>query len=198
MASNGIRASPPASGATGWPSISAMTRLPSSIRASRNWGSSTVRMISPLRKMTPRPLPPAMPRSAIFASPGPLTAQAQAGEDVVADRYLFLRVGCQRDADRVADALREKHADADGAAHGAGARRARLGYPQVQRVRRAALVQEPRQAAVRLHHHRHVERLHRDLDAVVVHLLQDPDLPEGRVRPPGGPPRRGGRAGGGG
>ena len=69
-------------------------------------------------------------------SVGAVLAQAQRVEDVPADRDLFLRVGGQRDADRVADALRQQHADADGAAHGAGARRARLGDAEVQRVRR--------------------------------------------------------------
>src|SRR5439155_1447271 len=37
--------------------------------------SSTLRMISPRLKMTPLPLPAAMPRSASRASPGPLTTQ---------------------------------------------------------------------------------------------------------------------------
>ena len=73
---------------------------------------------------------------------GAVLAQAERVEDVPADRYLFRRVRGQRDADRVADALRQQHADADGAAHGAGARRARLGDAEVQRVRRAALVQD--------------------------------------------------------
>ncbi len=65
---------------------------------------------------------------------GAVPAQVQRVEDVAADRYLFLGVGGQRDADRVADALRQQDADADGAAHGAGARRARLGDAEVQRV----------------------------------------------------------------
>ena len=71
-------------------------------------------------------------------SVGAVLAQVQRVEDVVADRDLFHRVGGQRHADRVADALRQQHADADGAAHGAGARRAGLGDAEVQRV--AAIV----------------------------------------------------------
>ena len=121
-------------------------------------GSSTVRTISPLRKMTPRPLPPAMPMSAIARFAGAVDdaahdgdrdrlaelrevvldlvgerdevdldaaaggagderraalAQVQRLEDVPADRHLFDRVGGEGDADRVADAFGEQHADAD-------------------------------------------------------------------------------------
>ena len=78
---------------------------------------------------------------------------------------LLDRIGGEREADRVADALGEQRADAGGRLDQPAGRRTRLGHAEVQRVV-DGLGQQP----VRVDHHRHVRRLHRDLDVVEADL----------------------------
>ena len=64
---------------------------------------------------------------------GAARAQAERGEDLPGDPYLFDRVAGERHAQRVADALREQRPDAHGALDRPAPQRAGLGDPDVQR-----------------------------------------------------------------
>ena len=85
-------------------------------------------------------------------------AQPQRLEQLTARLRLLDRVGGERVADRVADALGEQRADAGGRLHQPAGERPGLGDAEVQRE-----VDGLRQQPVRVDHHRHVRRLHRDL-----------------------------------
>ena len=84
---------------------------------------------------------------------------------------LLHRVGGERVADGVADALGEQRADARGRLHETRRRRAGLGDAEVQRVV-DGLGQQP----VRVDHQRDVRRLHRDLDLVEADLVEVGEL----------------------
>src|SRR3989338_7366121 len=63
-----------------------------------------------------------------------LGTQPQALEDVEADPHLLHRIGGERDADGVADAIGEQHAYADGGFDRAGTQAAGLGDAEMQRL----------------------------------------------------------------
>ena len=94
-------------------------------------------------------------------------AQAERLEDLPADLDLLDRVGGERDAERVADAVREQRADADGALDRARERRPRLGDAEVQRVRNLR-----GEHPVGPDHRGHVRGLDRDLEVAVVEALE--------------------------
>src|SRR5690606_22949872 len=92
------------------------------------------------------------------------------------DRDFFPGVCGERDADSVADAFGQQHTDADGATDRTRARCARFGDAEMQGVRH-----QFRQPPVSLDHRGHVEGFHADLDVVVVHFVEDVDLPHSCV-----------------
>src|ERR687897_3314143 len=101
----------------------------------------------------------------------PALAQLERLEDLPGDLDLLLRVeGGERDADRVADPVREQRAEADRALERARPLRARLGDAEVQRVRDPLGEQ-----AVRGDRVRHVRRLDRDLEVGEVEPLHQLD-----------------------
>ena len=59
-------------------------------------------------------------------------AEVQGGEDPVRHRYLLDRVFCQRDADRIADAVGQELAEGRRGLYGAGQLCAGLRHSQVQ------------------------------------------------------------------
>ena len=92
-------------------------------------------------------------------------AQPHRLEQLTARLRLLDRVGGEREADRVADALGQQRGDPRGRLHQPTGERPGLGDAEVQRV-----VDGLREQAVRVDHHRHVRRLHRDLHVVEVDL----------------------------
>src|SRR6266508_6755987 len=103
-------------------------------------------------------------------------AQVQRLQDLQADLDLLDRWCGQRDADRVADALRQQRAEGDRRLDRALERRAGLGDAEVQRPV-AALGKH----LVGTHHHDRVVVLHRDLEVVEVVLLEQRRLPDRRL-----------------
>ena len=101
----------------------------------------------------------------------PALAQPERLQDLERGLDLLDRVGGEGDADRVADPVDEQRAHPDRALDRAGERRARLRHAEVERVRHL-LGEHP----VGADHRRHVARLHRDLEVVVVELLEQLDL----------------------
>jgi hypothetical protein len=97
-------------------------------------------------------------------------------EDVPADGQLFFGVGGERNSDRVADALGEEDADADGGADGTGAGESGFGDAEVEWVGNFV-----RELAVGGDHGRDVECLQGDLDVFETEVFEDADLPEGSV-----------------
>ena len=67
----------------------------------------------------------------------PATADVERREDLPRHADLLLGIGRERDAQRVADAVREQRAEAHGRLHGARERGARLGHADVERIRDA-------------------------------------------------------------
>ena len=100
-------------------------------------------------------------------------AQVQRLQDLVPDLDLFGGRRGERDADRVADALRQQDAERRGALDGALEGRARLGDAEVQRP-----VPRLGEQAVGLHHDDRVVVLHRDLEVVEVMLFEQRRLPD--------------------
>ena len=100
-------------------------------------------------------------------------AESERLQDLPADLDLLDRVGGEADADRVADPVGEQAAHADRALDRAGEGRAGLGDAEVQRVGHAS-----GEHPVGADHRRHVARLDRDLEVVVVEALEQPDLLE--------------------
>ena len=98
-------------------------------------------------------------------------AQAHRLEQLATGAGLLDRVGRERVADRVADALGEQGGDAGGRLDQPGRQRAGLGDAEVQRV-----VGDVGQLAVRLDHERHARRLHRDLHVVEADLVEVGEL----------------------
>ena len=82
-------------------------------------------------------------------------------------------IGGERDAERVADPVREQRADPDRALDRARERRSRLGDAEVQRIRHLR-----GEHPVGADHRRHVGCLDRDLEVAVVELLEQLDLLE--------------------
>ena len=103
-------------------------------------------------------------------------AKAERLQDVDPDLDFLGRVRGERDADRVADALREQRPEPDRRLDGPHARRPRLGHAEVERV--LDLIGEH---SVGLDHHDRVGRLQRDLHLGVVAVLEDPDVAERRL-----------------
>jgi hypothetical protein len=101
------------------------------------------------------------------------TSSAERLQDLEAGLRLLDRVGGQRDADRVADPVREQRPHPDGALDRARERRAGLGDAEVEWVRHL-LGEHP----VGADHRRHVARLDRDLEVEVVERLEQPHLLE--------------------
>src|SRR5690606_6479987 len=97
--------------------------------------------------------------------------QAQRLENVETDLDLLDRIGRQRDADGVANALGEQHAQTDSRLHGAGTQAAGLGDPQVQRLDDLG-----RQLTVGGHRHEHVRGLHADLEVLEVQAIEVLDM----------------------
>ena len=89
---------------------------------------------------------------------------------------LLDRVGGERVADGVADALGQQGGDAGRALDQPGGRRARLGHPEVQRM-----VEGLRRQPVGLDHERHRRRLDRDLHVVEADLGEVGELHPGRL-----------------
>ncbi len=89
---------------------------------------------------------------------------------------LLDRVGGERVADGVADALAQQRGQAGGGLDEPGRRRPGLGDPEVQRV-----VDGVGELAVGLDHDRHVRRLDRDLHVVEVDLAEVVELALGRL-----------------
>ena len=102
--------------------------------------------------------------------------QAHRLEQHAAGLRLLDRIGRERVADRVADALREQRRDAGRGLHEPLRDRTGLGDAEVERM-----VGDVGQLAVGLDHHGDVRRLDRDLDEVVADLLEVADLLLGRL-----------------
>ncbi|MCY1332007.1 hypothetical protein D9M69_176880 [compost metagenome] len=98
-------------------------------------------------------------------------------EDVEADLDLLDRIGGQGNADGVADALGQQHAQADRRLHGARTQAAGLGDAQVQR-----LLDLLRQQAIGGDRHEHVGGLHADLEVLEVQLVEMIDMAHGRFQ----------------
>src|SRR6266540_3125587 len=105
--------------------------------------------------------------------------EAERLEEHPRDADLLHRIGGERDPDRVADPVGEEDAETRRALHRPGDERPRLGDAEVERVLEA-LREEP----VRLHRHRDVVRLERDLDLPVALVLEDADVPLGALHHP--------------
>ena len=105
-------------------------------------------------------------------------AQPERLEELAAGAGLLDRVGGQREADGVADALGQQRADAGGALDQARRRRTGLGDAEVQRV-----VEGLRGEPVGGDHQRHRRRLHRDLHVGEVDLLEEGAARCGPTRP---------------
>ena len=103
-------------------------------------------------------------------------AQAHGLEELAAGAGLLHRVGGERVADGVADALGQQRGDAGGGLHQPGGRRPGLGDPEVQRM-----VDGVGQQPVGVDHQRHVRRLHRDLDVGEADLVEVGDLAQRRL-----------------
>src|SRR5712691_1389933 len=97
-------------------------------------------------------------------------------QDVDADAHLFHRIGRERHADGVADALGQERAQADGGLDRPHTRCPRLGHAEVEGI--LDLVGE---RAVRLDHHERIGRFERDLHLRIAALLEDADVAEGRL-----------------
>src|SRR5579872_5734 len=102
---------------------------------------------------------------------GAALAQPKRLEQIPTHRHFLDRVGGQRNADRVADALGEQDAEPDRALHRAGARGTGFGDPQVERI-----VDLVRHQAVGAHGVEHVVRFEGDDDVVEVELLENADV----------------------
>ena len=96
-------------------------------------------------------------------------------EQVIADGDLVRRILGERNADRVAQAVAQQRADADGALDAAVLTVAGLGDAEVQRVIpvRPQLGQARGQQPVALDHHLRVAGLHRELEIVEVAIARD-------------------------
>src|SRR5207253_10801885 len=101
-------------------------------------------------------------------------ADAEGLQDGLGGLDLLDGVGRERDAQGVADALRQQGADADGGLHQSGGGRAGLGHPQVQGVGGGG-----GQQAVGGDHLGDVLVLDRDLDVREALVLQDRHLGQG-------------------
>ena len=106
-------------------------------------------------------------------APAPQTERFQ---NVDPDAHLFGRIGRERDADGVADPLRQQRAQPDRGLDRSDSWRARFGHAQVERV-----VDLVGQHPVRLDHHQRIGGLQRDLHLRVVQVLEDPDVAERRL-----------------
>ena len=102
--------------------------------------------------------------------------EAERLEQLAAGPGLLDRVGGQREADGVADALGQQGADAGGALDQPGRRRAGLGHAEVQRV-----VEGLRGQPVGRDHQRHRGGLDGDLHVGEVDLLEEGQLVAGRL-----------------
>ena len=106
----------------------------------------------------------------------PLERSRRTLEDIPADAYLFHRIGGERDANGVANALGQQHADADGQTDRAGTKPANLGNAEMQR-----LLDELRKLAVGLDRHEHVrEALPADLEVAQVEFGENFDMAQRR------------------
>ena len=94
-------------------------------------------------------------------------------QDIDPDPHFLGRIGRERDADRVADALGQERAEPDRRLDRADAGRARFRDAEVERV--LDLVGEH---PVRLDHHARVGRLQRNLHLRIVAVLEDVDMAE--------------------
>ena len=103
------------------------------------------------------------------------TVPAQPGglQNVLRRQHLLHRVGGQRYAHRIADALTQKGADAHGGLDGAHALGARFGHADVQRIVRT-LGKQP----VRLDHQRDGAGFHRHADIMEIILFQQRNMSE--------------------
>ena len=104
-------------------------------------------------------------------------AQAERLEQRATGARLLDRIGGERVADRVADALGEQRADPGGRLHEPGGRRPGLGDAEVQRV-----VDRLGEQAVRVDHRGDVARLHRDLAVVEADLARSTRARAARTR----------------
>ena len=110
-------------------------------------------------------------------------------EELRDGNFVLGRFG-QRDADRVADAVREQRADSDGALDASLQSVARLGDAQMDRVGHPLAIHRVGQQPVGGYHHARVARLHRDDDLIepfaaadVQKLHRRGHHPLGRVAP---------------
>src|SRR5690606_28546248 len=101
----------------------------------------------------------------------PARTQPQRLENIEADLDLFHRIGGQRDADGVADAFGQQHAQAHRGLHRARAQAAGFGDAQVQR-----LLDLVGQLAVGGNRHEHVGGLHADLEVWEIQAIQMLDM----------------------
>ena len=102
--------------------------------------------------------------------------EAQGLEQLPPGPRLFHRVGGERVADGVADALGQQRGDPGRPLQQPGRRRAGLGHPEVERV-----VEGLRRQPVGLDHQRHRGGLDRDLHVVEAHLGEVGELHAGRL-----------------
>ena len=105
-----------------------------------------------------------------------LGTQLQAFQHIEADLDLLDRIGGQRDANRVADAVHQQHAEADGGLHCAGTQAAGFGDAQVQRLL-DLLGQQP----VSRYGHEHVAGLDADLEVGEIEPVEMVDVAHGRL-----------------
>ena len=103
-------------------------------------------------------------------------AQTERLEQLAAGPRLLDRIGGQRVADRVADALHQQGGDAGRPLDQPGRRRTGLGHAEVERV-----VGDLAELPVGLDHQRHARRLDRDLDQVEPDLVEVGDLLQRRL-----------------
>ncbi len=105
-----------------------------------------------------------------------LGAQAHAFQHVPADLHFLDRIGRERDADGVADAVHQQQAETHGGLHRARAQAAGLGDAQMQR-----LLDLRGELAVGLDRHVDVRGLQADLEVLEIVPVQDVDVAQRRL-----------------
>src|SRR5581483_2524416 len=98
-------------------------------------------------------------------------AQPERFQNLQPDAHLLDRIGRQRDADSVSDALGEQRADADGGFDRADSRRPRLGDSQMKRV-----IDLSGEHAVCLDHHERIGGLERNFNFRIVQIFENVDV----------------------